>query len=165
MTAISSRLGTSMLALAFVLVTSAGSSGHEGAVMGHQGAVMPKPMLERHAVMTSLAAHSVAIKTAIARRDSEAVARHAEAMHWLAQIVPHSFPNGSGEALGKTRALPKIWQDWTGFTAAAHALAEEAAKLAAAAKSGQTQQLHVRFATMAKRGCGGCHGTYRAPKR
>jgi hypothetical protein len=83
------------------------------AAFAHSGGAMPKPFLQRHAVMTSLAAHLKAAKADLDAKDWKGVALHAEAIHWLARIVPDTFPKGSGPEMGKTRASPKIWKTGT----------------------------------------------------
>lgn len=133
--------------------------------LGHGDGKMPGPFLQRHAVMGSLAAHMKATKAAIATEEFKAAATHADAIYWLARIVPDTFPEGSGPNMGKTRAAPKIWQDWAGFTAASRRLAETAAELRQAAKSDNESATKAAFATVAKSGCGGCHKVYRTAKQ
>lgn len=131
----------------------------------HGGKHMPQPFLERHAVMGSLAAHMKATKAALSDKDMKAVAGQADAIYWLARIVPATFPEGSGPEMGKTRASPKIWEDWKGFEAASAKLAETAAALRTAAKSDNAAHAETAFRNVAREGCGGCHKVYRAPKQ
>ncbi len=63
-----------------------------------------------------------------------------------------------------TRALPKIWEDWAGFEASAKVLADEAAKLATVAATGDAAAIKAQFAMVGKNGCGGCHKVYRGDK-
>lgn len=130
----------------------------------HGGNQMPQPFMERHAVMGSLAAHMKAAKAALSDKDMDAVAGQADAIYWLARIVPTTFPKGSGPELGKTRASPKIWQDWTGFEAASATLADKAAALKTAAKSDNAAHAETEFRNVAREGCGGCHKIYRTSK-
>jgi cytochrome c556 len=130
----------------------------------HSGGKMPRPFLQRHAVMGSLAAHMKAAKAAITANDMKAVSGQAEAIHWLARMLPDTFPKGSGPEMGKTRAAPKIWEDWTGFVAASDKLATTAMALKTAAGSGNAQAAEAAFTAVGRDGCGDCHTVYRAPK-
>ena len=80
------------------------------------------------------------------------------------QAIPGWFPNGSGpEAGAKTRALPVIWTDSAGFTTAQKAFAAQAAKLNAAAATGDMAATGAE--TKALFGaCKGCHDKYRGPE-
>lgn len=131
----------------------------------HSGANMPRPFMQRHAIMGSLGAHMKAAKAAIAAGDMKAVAGQAEAIHWLARILPDSFPKGSGQAMGKTRAAPKIWEDWKGFEAASAKLAETAMALKSAAGNGNAGKVDAAFKKVGLQGCGGCHKAFRTPKQ
>ena len=131
----------------------------------HSGKNLPKPFAQRHAVMTSLAAHLGAIRTAVRTDDRKGIARHAVAIHWLARILPDTFPNGSGAAMGKTRAAERIWTDWSGFLKASQSLATEATAMADKAKSATPAELRQAFMQLGRIGCGECHKTYRLPKR
>ena len=131
----------------------------------HGGNQMPPPMMQRHAVMGSLAAHMKAAKSALSSKEFDAVAGQAEAIYWLARILPTAFPEGSGPEMGKTRASPKIWQDWKGFEAASAQLADAAAELKTAAKSDNAAHTETAFRKLGREGCGGCHKVYRTPKQ
>lgn len=130
--------------------------------LAHGTGPMPPPFLQRHAVMTSLAVHLKAAKAAVAAGDIKAVADQAEAIHWLARILPDIFPKGSGAEMGDTRAAPKIWEDWKGFSAASGELADTAAALKKAAETNGA--VEDAFKAVAIEGCGGCHKLYRLPK-
>ena len=119
---------------------------------------------ERAAVMKSLAAHLGGIKAALGAKNGKAIAMHATAVSQLAAVMPNFFPKGSGPEAGKTRALPKIWQEWDGFVKGANTLSTEAATLAKVAAGGDMGATGAQFGKMAKLGCGGCHKPYRAPK-
>lgn len=131
----------------------------------HSGANMPRPFMQRHAIMGSLGAHMKAAKAAIAAGDMKAVAAQAEAIHWLARILPDSFPKGSGPKMGKTRAAPNIWADWMGFEAASAKLAATAMALKSAAGKGDAGKVDAAFKKVGFQGCGGCHKAFRAPKQ
>jgi len=131
----------------------------------HMGKDMPRPFLQRHALMGSLAAHTKAIKVAIDAKDMKLAASQAEAIHWLARILPDTFPKGSGPEMGTTRAAPKIWADWDGFTKASNRLAEIATTLRKTATADDLKASEAAFKAMTVQGCGGCHKVYRTAKR
>lgn len=147
-----------LLGMAVLGATGAG-------VLAHGGGDMPRPFLQRHAVMGSLAAHMKATKSAIGSGNLKDTARQAEAIYWLARMLPDTFPKGSGPEMGKTRAEPKIWQDWQGFLAASDRLADTASALRKAAHGGNREATDAAFKAVGREGCGGCHKAYRAPKR
>ena len=95
------------------------------------------------------------------------VAAHASLLNDAStQIVAH-FPKGSGRGdfdEKTTRALPKIWENWRGFQAAAMRLTEESAKLARVAAGGDKNAIAKQFGQMGKLGCGGCHKMFRGAK-
>lgn len=75
-----------------------------------------------------------------------------------APTLPSLFPEGTNE--GESEALPIIWEDWEGFTAAAKLLGERAAVLASAE---DPKAAGAAFGAMVK-ACGGCHEKYRLKK-
>ena len=154
-----------ILVIAFTAVAFTTTQNSSIAHTGADGKPLPKPFMERHAVMSSLGAHMAAIKASIRHNDTKAVGLHANAVRWLAMIVPNSFPKGSGSEMGKNRAADKIWQDWDGFVAASNVLASEAKKLAEMAKAGKSAELGKQFVIMGREGCSECHKVYRTPKR
>jgi len=122
----------------------------------------------RQAVMKSIGAHFGATVAAIKSGDKkqiQAAARQAQAINALSKGITILTPQGSGASAGKTRALPKIWQDWAGYQKAAAALTAESTKLVAALKTGDAKAAMSQFGRTGKVGCGGCHGTYRAKKK
>jgi cytochrome c556 len=79
--------------------------------------------------------------------------------------IADMFPKGTGvdDGVAQTHAEMAIWKDFDGFQAAAANMGALAAKLAAAAKSGDKATMTVQFQQLAKEGCGGCHIKFRAP--
>ena len=136
-----------------------------------QGAMAPsgaESLAVRKAVMRSIVTHFGAIKGAIASGDQnriKAAAGHAMAINWLSTNIPTVTPKGSGQQAGKSRALPKIWEDWAGYKKAAAGLTTESGKLAAALKTGDAKAAMAQFANTGKIGCGGCHRFFRAKKK
>jgi len=122
----------------------------------------------RRAVMQSIGAHFGSTVAAIKSGDKKRIqdaARDAMAINALSKGIVILTPKGSGQEAGKSAALPKIWQDWTGYQKAAATLTEESAKLVAALKTGDAKAAMSQFGRTGKVACGGCHGTYRAKKK
>lgn len=126
---------------------------------------MPPLMMQRHAVMGSLAAHMKATKSALSSKEFDAVAGQAEAIYWLARIIPTTFPEASGPEMGKTRASSKVWADGKGFETASARLADMASELKTAAKSDNATHTENAFRKVGREGCGGCHKVYRTAKQ
>lgn len=120
----------------------------------------------RQSVMKAIGGHTGAIAGVVKGEVSYAghVEGHARAIAELAKLIPSIFPQGTGPDKAETRALPKIWEDWAGFEAAAKRLQEEAAKLAEVAKGGDAAAIGEQMGNMGKKGCGGCHKPFRKPK-
>lgn len=96
--------------------------------------------------------------------DAVIVKAQAAKLSQLAAALPTWFPAGSGPEAGvKTRALPLIWSDAPGFSAAAQNLASEASKLNALAASGNLAGAGPQMQAVGA-ACGGCHKKYRGPE-
>lgn len=95
-------------------------------------------------------------------KDPAKLKTYAANINALSAKVPSWFPAGSGPSSGeKTKAKADIWTDPAGFKAAAGAFAAQAAKLNAAAQSGDADKVQAEFA--ATRGtCKGCHDKFQA---
>ena len=95
-------------------------------------------------------------------KDPAKLKSHAANINSLAGKVPGLFPAGSGPSSGeKTKAKAEIWTDPAGFKAASSAFAAQAAKLNAAAQTGDADKVQQAF--MDVRGtCKGCHDKYQA---
>lgn len=107
-----------------------------------------------------------AIKAFIQKGEGTAadVAKNATMLSEAAMKIPEGFPKGTGRGdfdEKMTRALPKVWEDWSGFEANAKALSDEAAKLATIADSGDMDAIKAQFGEVGKNGCGACHKAYR----
>lgn len=127
-----------------------------------EGAIV---IAERQAIMWSMQVHFNAIKKDIGAGDNKAVEEHASAINGFAKVLINFFPKGSGSEAGKTRALPKIWEDWDKFTERPKVLAAESEKLMQIAKSGgDAKAMGDQFAALGKDACGACHENYRARK-
>ncbi len=158
-----SRIVIAGVGLAAFTIVSFGGLTHEA--VAASGA---ETLAARKAVMRSIGTHFGAIKGAILSGDQnriKAAVRHAKAINGLAASIPTLTPRGSGLKAGKSRALPKIWQDWAGYKKAAAGLTTESGKLAAVLKTGDAKAAMAQFANTGKIGCGGCHRFYRAKKK
>jgi len=118
----------------------------------------------RRAVMLSMGAHTGAI-VHVAKREVSfvgQVAAHARSINAMSKLITSLFPKGTGnDSAYKTRALPKIWNDWAHFAAAAKKLEAESAKLVEVAAGGDVAAIGAQLGNMGK-ACGGCHKPYRA---
>ncbi len=124
---------------------------------------------QRQDVMKEIVKHFKAIKVYAegGNGSPDDVARRAARIAELAKRIPSLFPKGTGrpEVDPKlTRALPTIWQDWSGFEAASRALEREAGKLVKVAQGGDPFAIADQFVVTGKKGCGGCHKSFRGKK-
>jgi len=113
----------------------------------------------RQGVMTSVGGHMKAIAT-IMRGGvyPDDFGFHAHALADLTKIVPHIFPEGSGN--GKTEALPAIWEKPDEFKQALQKFVDGANDLAAAADSGDKAQMGAAVQNLGK-ACKNCHDNFR----
>lgn len=72
--------------------------------------------------------------------------------------MPALFKEGS--VTDKSKALPAIWENWEDFKARFDHDAESAARMLAAAQSGDTAAYGAAFQEIGQ-SCGACHMTYR----
>ena len=129
----------------------------------------PPAVKERQEAMKEMGKQSGVIKGFVTedKGDAAAVKAAADKIAATAKTLPALFPKGSGRGdvdPKATRAMPKIWEDWAGFQAAAKALETEAMALSKAADSGDKTAIASAFDSLGKKGCGGCHTAYRGPK-
>lgn len=77
------------------------------------------------------------------------------------------FPEKTGmaEFPGKSYARPVVWSDWDKFKAAQSNADQKAVALVSALKTGDKAKIEAAFGDMGKNGCGGCHTTFREPKK
>jgi cytochrome c556 len=120
----------------------------------------------RKAIMWSMAAHMGGIKAGIKTKDGKTVAAAANAIVALSKAVGPLFVPGTHDGSKyKTRAKKEIWSKLAEVGAANKALQREAAALAKMAKTNDPSAMGKQFRKMAKLGCGGCHRTFRTPKK
>jgi cytochrome c556 len=119
---------------------------------------------DRQAHMKALGAAAKALGEQLhaAAPDPVIVKIQAAKIDEAAKGLPGWFPAGSGEASGvKTQALNLIWSDPAGFATKQRAFAAAAARLNAAAQSGDTVAVGLAMQAVGG-GCKGCHETYKA---
>lgn len=87
-----------------------------------------------------------------------AIEINAETLNILSKIVFEAFPAGSEG--GASKAKPEIWKEMEKFKQMSQASQGEAAKLDAAAKSGDLAQIKLRFNDLSK-SCKVCHDQYK----
>ncbi len=124
---------------------------------------------ERRALMKNNSGHMKAIFGYIKAGKGTAgdVARHAEALAANAGKLAGLFPAGTGmsDGAGKTRALPAVWSDKSGFEAAAAKLKSLSLALARSARSGDKKSIAMAAGGIGKQACGSCHGKFRQKRK
>lgn len=122
-----------------------------------------KLMHERHERMEDIGDATKVLGREVKRDqpDLAAVRSAAAVIHTLAPQVRTWFPAGTGPDVGKTHALPAIWQKPDDFAAKARQFRGAAAAMDEAAKSGDTARIKATFGDLGK-SCKACHDPYRA---
>jgi len=90
--------------------------------------------------------------------DAAAAARHGDAIAMVSTLPWAGF--GPGTDKGDTRAKAEIWTEQAKFNEGAEKMRAEVAKLAAAAKTGNLDNLKAAFGPAAA-SCKACHDNYR----
>ncbi len=119
----------------------------------------------REASFMAMASHMKALKILATTEGApiEEAKLHAGAIRDLSSHIPVWFPKGTGvEAVPKTEALPKIWEDAEGFKAAATQLGTAATAVLAALDAKDMAAFKTAFGSVGK-ACGSCHDGYRKP--
>lgn len=91
--------------------------------------------------------------------DAKAAADNAAAAEFMAKLPWAAF--GEGTDQGDTKAKPEIWKEPTKFKEKADKMQAEMAKLAAAAKTGNLDNIKAAFQATSG-SCKSCHDDYRA---
>lgn len=115
----------------------------------------------RKAAMTLMAAHFGRVGAMVQGRvpfDAAAAQANAEIATTMSKLPFAAF--GPGTDVGETRAKPNIWTDNAKFVAAATKMQDEMAKLNAAAKSGNLDQIKAAFGPVGN-ACKACHDDFR----
>ena len=90
--------------------------------------------------------------------DAEDFARRADIVAQLSKLPLEGFVAGSYE--GETDALPAIEENWDQFEGGMNKFIETADALAAAAKTGDMEQIRPAFGEVGKT-CKGCHDNFK----
>ena len=93
--------------------------------------------------------------------DVAAIQGAAASIATLAPQVPAWFPTGTGPDVGKTHALPAIWDKLEDFVSKARDFEAAAKTFDAAARSSDLAAIRASFADLGK-SCKACHDSYRA---
>ena len=84
---------------------------------------------------------------------------HARALAMLAEVVPHTFPEGS--LTEDSEALPAIWEDPEGFSQAMDKFVAAAEQMAKAAATKNIRKILPAISELGE-SCKGCHDSYKA---
>lgn len=137
---------TKILAIAAI----AGTVGLAGCASSGGSSDGAAAIKERQALMQTILKHWKPIKAnAKAGGSAAMVAKHAKALNATSKQM---------------LALPAIWKDWAGFKKANQVFADETAKLASIAASGNQAAIAKQVGATGKNGCGGCHKPFRGAK-
>jgi cytochrome c556 len=115
----------------------------------------------RKAAMTVMGTHFGALGAMANNRapfDAQAAARHADVIALVSHLPFAGFVPGTDK--GETRAKPEIWTEQAKFRGAADKMQSEVSKLAAAAKTGNLDNLKAAFGPAAN-SCKACHDDFR----
>ena len=91
--------------------------------------------------------------------DAKVAADSAAVVEFMSKLPWAAF--GEGTDKGNTKAKPEIWKESDMFRAAAGKMQEEVAKLNAAAKTGNLDQIKATFGAAAQT-CKACHDDFRS---
>lgn len=119
----------------------------------------------RQATFTVMAAHFGRIGAMANGRvpfDAKVAAENAEIVSAMAKLPWAAFGPGTDQGL-PNRSKPEIWREGDKFKAASDKMVAEVAKLDAAAKSGNLDQLKAAFGGVGQT-CKACHDAYRTER-
>lgn len=131
------------------------------------GAASEAVIKERQELMSKVVSPAWRVLTAYVKDEKgtpDDVIKSAKELNAAANKIVPLFPRGTGRGDFPdkvTRALPAIWEDRQGFETSARALADQSAKLAEIAKTGDRDEINAQIAVLGKEGCTACHNGYR----
>ena len=114
----------------------------------------------RQSVMTVMATHFGRIGAVVQGKvpyDAKATADNAAIVYSMSKLPFTAFVDGSDKG---SKAKPEIWKEMDKFQAGAKDLQEQAAKLDAAAKSGNLDAVKAAFGDTGKT-CKACHDNFK----
>lgn len=115
----------------------------------------------RKAAFTVMATHFGRIGAMVQGKapfDAKAAAENAEIATMMSKLPYTAFVAGTDK--GETKAKPEIWTEDAKFRGAASKMQEEMAKLNAAAKTGNLDQIKAAFGPVGQ-SCKACHDDFR----
>lgn len=92
--------------------------------------------------------------------DAKVAAENAAVLEAVSKLPFSAFIDGTDK--GNTRAKPEIWSERDKFNAAASKMQDEVAKLSAAAKAGNLDQIKAAVGAVGQ-SCKACHDSYQKP--
>ena len=132
------------------------------AVPAHAQFAKPEDAIKyRKSALTIMATHFGRVGAMVAGRapfDANAAAANAAIAESMSKLPWAAFVEGSGT--GDTKAKPEIWSDNAKFKAAAEKMQGEMSKLAAAAKTGNLDNIKAAFGPVGG-ACKACHDDFR----
>ncbi len=119
----------------------------------------------RNNLMHSLKYHLSAVAQIAKNKISyvEDAEAHADAIYKMLKQADHLFINDTGVGVGKSRALPSIWEDRNTFTNMMKDSAEKAALLYEASITKDVSLIASATGNLGKT-CGNCHKKFRKKK-
>jgi cytochrome c556 len=124
-----------------------------------------KPVLEyRQRLMTGQRASMASMGDILKFKmpyDASHFVVHSKNIGELATLIPDAFEKKITDGL--TDAKPEVWAQWDDFVAKSKTLADESAKLQAAAATGDMKAILPQV-TAVNNACRGCHDLYRKPE-
>jgi len=150
-------MGFKLTVAAAILAVTTVVTGATGPVLAAEGEAAIKMRIDH--MKAHIGKPFGAIKAFVTEGKGSAadVAKNATRRSEAAMKIPEGYPKGTarGDFDEKgTRALPKIWEDWSGFEGSAKALSDEAAKLATIAAGGDAEANKAQFDMVGKNGGG-----------
>ena len=120
-------------------------------------------MTYRHRVMDGISANMGNIGDILKGKVSYSnlLVHYARALHEQSQTVTTVYLQDTRGTDKRTRAKDEIWDNFADFEMAANALVEATAELAAAAESGDMEQIGEAVKTVGA-ACSDCHQSFRA---
>ncbi len=103
-----------------------------------------------------------AIRKALKENDFATIEAKAKQIAANMDKVPDLFPKGSTSE--KSRAKPKIWEEWVSFNEKRIALRTAADALVKAAMAGDKSEVKAKYKALGK-ACSSCHRSFRGKKK
>lgn len=145
-----------------LLLAVAAVAGFAAAVPAQAQFAKPEDAVKyRKGAMTIMAAHFGRVGAMVNGRvpfDAKTAADNAAVAEYMSRIAFAGFVDGTDK--GDTKAKPEIWKERDKFDGGARKMQDEMSKLAAAAKTGNLDQIKAAFGPVGQ-SCKACHDNYR----